>query len=194
MRKVKTWPLLLFVIGFMVASVVSISAKPTADKPAFVIRKVKPQMVLYTIYRGSYDKVGPAVGKLFALAGKKGITPRGPASYAYLNNPNKISSEHWLTEIRIPVDKEALSFTGKLGKMTDVKALPAMNVAVAVKPEGLADPSVIYNNLHTWIFNQGYMAVDGPCEIFLTNAMSGNYAQMKSEIMIPVEKFSTNKD
>jgi effector-binding domain-containing protein len=182
--------LLLSAVGLMVVSIVEISATSAGGKPAFSIRKVEKQVVLYTIYRGSYDKVGPAIGKLFALAGQKGIRPRGPVSHVYLNNPKQVSSEHWLTEIRIPVGKEALKLAGTLGEMTDVKALPAMEVAVAAKPKGQADPSSIYERFFTWIYKAGYVHIEDPMEKFLSGASTGDYAQMKSEIMIPVSKFT----
>ena len=72
--------------------------------------------------------------------------------------------------------------------MTDVKEIPAGQTAVAVKPPGQADPSPIYTQLYTWAHKNGYMTVGGCCEQFLGHGMQGNYAQMKSEIMIPVEK------
>ena len=72
--------------------------------------------------------------------------------------------------------------------MTDVKSLPATDLAVAVKPEGLADPSPIYNSIYSWILREGYIVVGSPREVFLTNVMSGDYSRMKTEILIPVQK------
>lgn len=189
MSKLRT-SLLLTAVVLMVASAAAISAKTASGKPAFAVRKVEKQVVLYTIYRGGYDKTGPAVGKLFALAGQKGIRPRGPISYVYLNNPKQVSSDHWLTEIRIPVGKEALKLAGTLGEMTDIKALPAVELVVAVKPEGQADPSSIYERLFTWIYKAGYVHIEDPMEKFLSGASTGDYAQMKSEIMVPVSKLT----
>jgi effector-binding domain-containing protein len=191
MSKVKMW---FLVAALMAVSVVEIIAETTADKPTFTIRKVEKQVVLYTIHRGGYDKVGPAISKLFALAGQKGIIPRGQVSYVYLNNPQYISSEHWLTEIRIPVGEEALKLADTLGEITDVKTLPAMEFAVTVKPEGQADPGPIYDNLYGWIVKQGYRAVDNACETFIGNATGGNYSQMKSEIMVPIKKLSESNN
>lgn len=194
MSRMKVWGLFLAAAILVAVSVVEILAETATQESAFSIRKVEEQVVLYTIHRGSYDKAGAAIGKLFAVAGQKGIQPRGGASFVYLNNPQRVSSEHWLTEIRIPVGKEALKHTGTLGEFTDVKAVPATEVAVATKPEGQADPAPLYAGLTAWIFKQGYVAVEGPCERFLTNAMAGNYAQMKTEIMIPVKKLAPHKD
>jgi len=163
-------------------------------KRGFDVRTVNEQVVLYTIYRGPYNKMGQAVGKLFALAGQKGLMPpRGPVTYKYLNNPTLVSSEHWLTEIGIPVTEDAIKLVGKLGNMTDVKKVPAMKMVVAVKPEGLAEPGTVYNHLIIWIHRHNYAAIDGFREIFLTNMMSGDYSIMKSEIMVPVEKLSDLK-
>jgi len=157
------------------------------------IRTVAAQTVLYTIVRGHYQKTGQAVGGLYALAGQKNLRPMGQPTYIYLNNPNRVSSEHWLTEIRIPVGDDALKLAGTLGDMTDVKQVPSVTVAVAVKPEGMPDPAAIYGEIYTWAYKNGYRVVDSPSEVFLTNAAGGDYAQMKSEIMMPVEKTSGSK-
>jgi len=187
MSKLRT-SLLLLAVGLIVVSIVGISATSAGSKSAFTIRKVEKQVVLYTIYRGSYDKVGPAIGKLYALAGSKGVRPIGPMSHVYLNNPRLVTSQHWLTEIRVPVGKEALKLSGTLGEMTDVKTLPAMELAVAAKSKGQADPSSIYKKIDAWILKQGYYVTDAPMEIFLSNSETGNYAQMKTEIMFPISK------
>ena len=194
MKKKKTWLLLFLVVLFLSVTVYKISAKSPQSKEDIAVRTVNEQIVLYTIYRGPYNQMGQAVGKLFALAGQKGLMPpRGPVTYKYLNNPTLVSSEHWLTEIRIPVAEDALKLVGKLGNMTDVKKVPAMKMVVAVKPEGLADPGTVYNRLIIWIHRHNYAAIDGFREIFLTNMMSGDYSIMKSEIMVPVEKLSDLK-
>ncbi len=193
MSKVKI--LVLLLAGCLTAiCAIEISAESAGSESDFSIEKVKPEVVLYTICRGPYDKVGSMIGKLYALGGKKSIMPRGSVYYVYLNNPGQVSSEHWLTELRIPVSKASLEKAGTLGEMTDVKQLPAMEMAVAIKPEGLADPSGIYNNLYAWILKQGYVPLGAHREIFLTNAMSGDYGRMKTKIMIPVKKVSVDKD
>ena len=187
MSKLKT-SLLLLAVGLVVVSIVGISVTSAGSKSAYTLRRVEKQVVLYTIYRGSYDKAGPAIGKLYALAGSKGVRPIGAMSHVYLNNPKLVASQHWLTEIRIPVGKDALKLAGTLGEMTDVKVLPAMEVLVAVKPKGQADPAPIYEEIYRQVLKEGYLAAQGPIEKFLTNTETGNYAQMKTEIMIPVTK------
>jgi effector-binding domain-containing protein len=193
MRKVKIL-FLLFAMVVVAVSVVGISAEQTIDKPEITIRQLQPQTVLYTIYRGSYDKIGKAIGNLYALAGQKGIIPRGSVSCVYLNNPEYVSSEHWLTEIRIPVDKNALKLAGTLGEMTDIKELRAMEVAVIIKQGVQVDYATLYEGLYNGIAQKGYRASDNAWESFLGTGFSGDYTQMKSEIMVPIKKLSESKD
>ncbi len=192
MNRSKVWLFLLVVLVSTSTVTVSIWADQVADKSGVTIRQVKPQTVLYTIYRGDYDKAGQAIGSLYALAIQKQIWPSGSLHFAYLNNPKHVSSEHWLTEIRIPVKEEALKHAGTFGEMTDVKKLPATTVAVAAKPAGQADSGPIYVRLDTWIFKHGYAGIGGPCEKFLAKTATGDYARMKSEIMIPVTRISAD--
>ena len=91
MGKVRVWPLISLAVVLMVISVVKISAEQTIEKPKITTRQLKPQTVLYTLYRGSYDKMGGTIGNLYALAGKKGVCPRGALCCAYLNNPQYAS-------------------------------------------------------------------------------------------------------
>ena len=164
--------------------------KENASKPEFALRKIDEQTVLYTIYRGPYENIGPVIGNLFALAAKNGLIPKGPLSCAYLNNPQLVEKEHYITEIRIPVDKNALKLAGTLGEMTDIKTLPAGETVVTKKPKNTSDPSSIYNKLYGWLYENGYAGIDNSCEVFLSQAMSTNYEQMETEIMIPVRKIS----
>jgi effector-binding domain-containing protein len=193
MRKVKVLFLFLAMV-VVVISVVGISAEQPTDKPEITIRQLQPQMVLYTIYRGSYEKMGTAIGNLYALAGQKGIIPCGSISCVYLNNPEYVSLEHCLTEIRIPVAKEDLKHTGTLGEMTDIKEIRAMEVAVIIKHGMQVDYAALYKGLYDGIAQKGYRAADNAWESFLGTDFSADYTQMKSEIMVPVKKIAASKD
>jgi len=167
--------------------------KDIDSKLEFTVRNVDEQTVLYTIYRGPYENIGPAIGKLYALAGQKGLFPKGALSCTYLNNPQLVSKEHYLTEIRIPVDKDALKLAGTLGEMIDVKTMPAMEIVITKKPKGTTDQSPIYERLHNWLYKNGYVSMDNACEVFPSQAMMGNYEQTETEIMVPVKKTASEK-
>jgi effector-binding domain-containing protein len=190
MSRLKTTSLLLLVLGSTAIMTIGISAEQSADKSDITIRQLEPQTVLYTVYRGEYGKIGKAIGDLYALAMKNKILPRGSLYCVYLNNPQYVSGEHYLVEVRVPVAEDALKLAGTLGEMTDVKTIKAMEVAVTKKSPGQTDHALVYNSLYLWIAKNGYIATDNACEIFTSDAWAMDYAQMKSEIMIPVKKIS----
>lgn len=159
------------------------------EPPAITLRKFPEQVVLYTLYRGDYAGLGQPIGKLFMLAGQKGLMPpQGMLTLAYLNNPLLVAKPHYLTELRLPVSKDALKQAGALGEFTDIKQMPALEVAVIVKPAGMADPAPLYAALQNWIVKNGYCMVENPMEQVQNTTPGGNYAQMQAEIMVPVAK------
>ena len=190
MNRFKVLSLLVVVLILTTIVTVEIFAEQSTGKPNITIRKLESQTVLYTIYRGEYEKIGETIGSLYALAIKNKIWPGGSLSCVYLNNPQYISGEHCLVEIRIPVGQEALKLTGTLGELTDVKSINAMEVAVMKKPLGDMDYSSIYRIIYTWIARNDYRATDNACETFATDTGITDYTKMKSEIMIPVAKIS----
>ena len=175
-------------VEFAIMIGICISDWKAGYKMDVAVRHVGPQTVLYTIYRGHYKDIGKAIDRLYELALEKGMHPFGPILTAYLNNAASVSSEHWLIEIRIPVDASALEFTGTLGDMTDVKNIPAMKVAVAVKPKGQTNPEPVIHSLYSWINQRGYVAVDRMWQSIISNE-TGDYTKMKTEFMIPISKF-----
>jgi len=191
LRKTKVLLLLLLAASLIAVSVVEISAQ-SAESPEITIRKVEAQTMLYTVYRGSYEKIGQTISDLYALAGKNKLTPCGPLTLVYLNNPKTSTMEHCLTEIRIQVSQEANSLAGKLGPMTDVKTLNSMDVAIMTKSVGQYDYAGLFEKIYSWIVKSGYRPVDSPCEVFSAGQQQ-NYEQMKSEIMIPIVKVSSIK-
>jgi effector-binding domain-containing protein len=190
MKRRNVFLMLSLVLLTAAAAAAQAGTDPNSKAVKITVREMPAQIVLYTIVRGPYQKTGQAVGALYALAGQKGIRPMGPPTYTYLNNPNRVSSQHWLTEIRIPVSEDALKLAGTLGEMTDVKELPAVTAVTAVKPEGMADPGPIYEKIYAWVRKNGYATVDSASEVFLTNANGGDYTTMKAEIVVPVSKGS----
>ncbi|MBN1505882.1 MAG: GyrI-like domain-containing protein [Sedimentisphaerales bacterium] len=162
-------------------------------EPSFEVRKTAESVVLYTIHRGPFDQVGATIRELMTMAAPKGLIPRGPISFMYLTNPELTPSAHWLTEIRIPVGEDALRLSGTLGKLTDVKKLAPIDVVVGTKSEGMADPGPVYHKLYPWLLANSYVPIEGPREVFLTNAETSDYSKMRTEIMVPVRPVATEK-
>ena len=181
------------VLALLAGLITAQDQTPEPEQPV-ELRELDRQVVLYTIYRGDYAGVGAAIGRLFQTAGQNGVMPRGNVALAYLNNPRLVGKEHWLTEVRIPVGDDALKLAGTLGELTDVKELPAMQAVVAVKPVGVADAESLIDRMAAWCAQNGYTAMDAHYEVFLGQGMTSDYAQMKSELYLPVRPLPTAAD
>jgi len=153
------------------------------------LRNVPRQTVLYTIYRGDYFEVSYAINKLYALAHEKGISLLGPVSTCRLTSPLSEEANHSLIEIQIPVEENAIEQAGTLGDMTDVKVLPAMKVAVAVKPEGDGDPTEVIADLFSWINKKGFV-VKGRMRQTVLDGSKGSYRKLRTEFVIPIEELT----
>jgi DNA gyrase inhibitor GyrI len=186
MRSKKPIVLLCLLLGLTGTPLLQAAEKATDANVA--IRTIGPQTVLYTVVRGPYDKLGDAFGSLYSLLAGKGLKPLGPSVSVSLNNPETTASEHWLTEIRIPVDDSGKKLAGTLGPMTDVKTVSEMKVAVALKPKGVSDPADIIRRVYTWMAQNGYMPTGGPMQKVGSDTQSHDYGQMVVEIMVPVMK------
>ncbi len=189
--------LVLLLVVLLAVIAIKLFAEQTAGEPDFSMQKSEAQTVLYTVYRGPYEKVVKPIGELYALAAQKKIIPRGAISLVYLNNPYYTSQDnsgkHCLTEIRIPVSEEAMQQAVTLGEMTDVKKLRSIEVAVMKKQIEQKDYEAFFGKLYEQIAKKGYRPADNAIEIFKGDAMGGDYSRMKSEIMIPVVKIEQGR-
>lgn len=152
------------------------------------VRDLEPHTILYTIHRGSYRGLGQAYGKLYGLAGAKGLRLTGEGLTVHLNNARKTPEAHLLTEVRLAVPESALNLAGTLGSMTDIKSVPAMQVAVAVKPAGTASPKQHIKTLYHWIYQNGYTVIDAPMQRVIKGAQTHDYTQMEVELLVPIAK------
>lgn len=172
----------------VVLMTLSTNAQEIKSEKKITVHTLEPQTVLYTLHRGPHADLGQAFGELYGLAGSKNLHPLGPAVSVHLNNPQQVKATHWLTEIRIPVAKSALSLAGTLGPMTDVKTIPAIRVAVTVKPAGVDSPEQALRKLYRWIVLNGHVPVDAPRQRIVGDNQVHDYQQMTVEVMVPVAK------
>jgi DNA gyrase inhibitor GyrI len=163
-------------------------AHETSASTKVTVRTLEPQTVLYTIHRGSYWTLGEAFGRLYGLAMSKDLQPTSETMSVHLNNPQGLAPAHWLTEVRIIVPKSALRHAGTLGSLTDIKTVPEVKVAVAVKPAGVKTPEKIGRDLYAWIYQHGYASIDAPMQRVIGGSKTHNYTQMEVEMLVPVAK------
>ena len=68
-------------------------------------KEIPEHTVLAAIHKGPYTNVGPVIHAIGEYADKNGYDIVGPVTEVYLNDPNQVSSDELLTEVRFPVIK-----------------------------------------------------------------------------------------
>jgi effector-binding domain-containing protein len=183
---------LLIAFTALVASVGGYSSRTSclgaAERDPYTFRMEEDQIVLYTVHRGDRETIRKAVNDLYALAETKGIRASSPFTLVALNNPLQPSREHVLTEIRIPVDPNALTRAGRLGPMTDVKRVLLHEVAVPRRRSrgNQTDRNRLAMNIYDWLRNMRRIPMFGWRETFFGDYRAQDYDQMDVEITVPV--------
>ncbi|UTB31490.1 MAG: GyrI-like domain-containing protein [Methanobacterium sp. ERen5] len=68
-------------------------------------KEIPEHTVLSAIHKGPYNEVGPVIQAIAKYADGNGYDIVGPVTEVYLNDPNEVSPEEFLTEVRFPVIK-----------------------------------------------------------------------------------------
>jgi len=68
-------------------------------------KEIPEHSVLTATHKGPYTNVGGVIRKIAQYAAENGYDVVGPVTEVYLNDPNEVSSEELLTEVRFPVIK-----------------------------------------------------------------------------------------
>jgi hypothetical protein len=61
------------------------------------------QRVAWVVHHGPYEDEGPTLAALYAFVAEQGLTPAGPHTELYLNDPGRTAPADLRTEIRVPV-------------------------------------------------------------------------------------------
>ena len=184
MRKAR---LALVGLAAAVALVIAVSAQ---DQPEALmeVREMPEQVVVYSLHKGPYEKMGDAIGPMFMAGFQQGLAPQMKVGMAYLNSPDLVEPAHLLTEVRLQVGEAALAKAGTLGDSMDVKKIKAHQVVVLKKPKGVADQEALRTQLLKWAHANGYAVTGGCVEWLKTEAGPVPYDQTESEIIYPVIK------
>ena len=67
-------------------------------------RTIEGGQVASTIHRGDYAEIGPAYHVLTGWMTEHGHTPGSPVREIYLNDPQELPPEEWLTEVQWPFE------------------------------------------------------------------------------------------
>ena len=68
-------------------------------------KEIPEHTVLAAVHKGPYNEVGPVIQAIGEYADNNGYDIVGPVTEVYLNDPNEVSPDDLLTEVRFPVIK-----------------------------------------------------------------------------------------
>lgn len=82
---------------------IPVSGSISADDVDVGLTTLPAVKVVSVIHKGPYEEVGAAYTRLFEYIMENDLKASGPSRSLYLNDPNEVSEEDFLTEVQIPV-------------------------------------------------------------------------------------------
>jgi effector-binding domain-containing protein len=134
-------------------------------------------------FSGSYEQIPQAVSKLMAEFSKQGLTPVGMLHGIYYNRPQEVKPGELKWAVGFPVPKDANVLAPmKKSECNHKKIATYMHIG----PYEKMDPS--YNKILEFVESKGYKVVFPAYEKYLNNPYEVKPEELKTEIVIPVEK------
>ena len=73
------------------------------------LKITKPQEVVYTVHKGSYQRLGEVFEKLFERAGANGYEIVGPSVTIFYNDPRTTPEDDLISECQFPVMRRTVA-------------------------------------------------------------------------------------
>ncbi len=70
-------------------------------------KTTKPQLVAYTVHRGSYSQLGEIFKKVAKWAHENGYEAAGPLMSIYYSEAGSVPEDELITDVQIPIKKKA---------------------------------------------------------------------------------------
>lgn len=86
---------------------IPITGRITLDSDEYEVKNLHGHDMVSLIYTGSYEDVGVAYTKAFKYINENNFAVVDHSREIYLNDPNTVNEEELMTEIQIPIRKEA---------------------------------------------------------------------------------------
>ncbi len=83
------------------------AGKVSVSDPEIEIKNLPACQMASVLYTGVYGNVGQGYQSLFRFIEEQGYVPAGNTREIYLNNPEQVAEEELLTEIQVPIAKNA---------------------------------------------------------------------------------------
>jgi len=69
-------------------------------------KTTKPQLVAYTVHKGSYSQLGEVFKKVAKWAHENGYEVHGPPTSIYYSEAGSVPEDELITEVQIPIKRK----------------------------------------------------------------------------------------
>jgi effector-binding domain-containing protein len=151
------------------------------------VKKTEPRTVAFLSEKGSFQKIGQTIGKLFGLIQERGYAVAGAPIGVYFNDPKEVPEEELLWEIQFPVgDEMAAGESDESG--LGVKRLEAYDVASNMHKGPYEGLGKVYEDMVVWMLENGYEIAGPPEEVYLNDPNVTPRDEILTEVRFPVKK------
>jgi effector-binding domain-containing protein len=152
-----------------------------------MVKKTEPRTVAFVAEKGSFNKIGDAIGKLYSFIQGKGYTIAGPPIGVFFNAPQEVPEEELLWEIQCSVAGEvALSEPDEQG--VGIKRVEPYEVASTMHKGAYDEVGETYGALVPWIMENGYEIAGPSEEVYLSDPQNTPPEEILTEVRFPVRK------
>ena len=170
-------------ILFVFILVLFLSFALTAGEQEVVIDDMEPFTYAAMGFTGSFEKMEQSIGTFMQEFFKQGLTPGGPLLGIYYNDPMKTKVEDLKWAVGFPVPKDA-AVKEPLKKIDTTFKKAA--VYLYTGPYEKMDKA--YEKIFQYIEKSGYKMI-WPCyDKYLNNPQEVKPEDLKTEMIVPVEK------
>ena len=152
------------------------------------IKDIKPFKYVCIEETGSFDKMEESIGTLWMEAGKQGLQPAGAMFGIYYNDPGNTPEAEWKWEVGFKVAGDVkVQEPLKLKEWTHTKVATYVAYGPYEETEGKYYPA-----LYAKAANMGYVPGGPSMSIYHNDPNTVKPEEIKTELVIPVEKFESD--
>ncbi len=171
------WAVLFLLVG------IAAWAQTGEAEQEVVIKEGEPIICAVMEFSGPFDAMEKNIQTYMGTFFGQGLTPGGPFMGAYYNNPREVKPEDLKWEIGFAVDKDT-----KVKDPLKIKEFKYQTAAVYLYIGPYEKSDQAYDKIIKHAEENGYKTLSPVLEKYLNNPREVKPEQLRTEIIIPLEK------
>ena len=163
--------------------IVGFAGQQEETRQKVVIKECESFWYAYMEFGGPFDQMEKSIQKFMGEFFKQGLAPAGPFLGVYFNDPRKVKPEELKWNIGFPMSKDA-----KVEAPLKKAEFKHKTAAVYLHIGPYENMGKAYDKIFKYAENNGYKIVWPVYDKYLNNPMQVKPEELKTEMIIPVEK------